>query len=60
MASTLQDSLEALLTDRNATGVVTGARGEYAGLITIDTLVAHLAALRAEHSGTQATTEAPV
>ncbi|WP_280415580.1 ABC transporter ATP-binding protein [Nocardia carnea] len=59
MASTLQDGLEALLTDRNATGVVTGPRGEYAGLITIDTLVAHLSALRAEHGGAPAATEAP-
>ncbi|NKY57437.1 ABC transporter ATP-binding protein [Nocardia flavorosea] len=59
MASTLQDGLEALLTDRNASGVVTGPHGEYAGLITIDTLVAHLSALRAAHGGTDAVTEAP-
>ncbi|MFI5720670.1 ABC transporter ATP-binding protein [Nocardia sp. NPDC051750] len=59
MASTLQDGLEALLTDHHATGVVTGARGEYAGLITIDTLVAHLSALRAEHSGDPVATDAP-
>ncbi|MFI1464101.1 ABC transporter ATP-binding protein [Nocardia carnea] len=59
MASTLQDGLEALLTDRNASGVVTGPHGEYAGLITIDTLVAHLSALRAAHGGADAVTEAP-
>ncbi|WP_280400058.1 ABC transporter ATP-binding protein [Nocardia carnea] len=57
MASTLQDGLEALLTDRNATGVVTGSRGEYAGLVTIDTLVSHLSALRAAHGGDPAATE---
>jgi osmoprotectant transport system ATP-binding protein len=28
---------------------VTGPRGEYVGLITIDTLIGHLSALRAEH-----------
>ncbi|MGW4243146.1 ABC transporter ATP-binding protein [Nocardia sp. NPDC004722] len=45
--STLQHALEALLTQQNATAVITGARGEYRGLITVDTLVAHLSALRA-------------
>ncbi|WP_051169251.1 ABC transporter ATP-binding protein [Nocardia abscessus] len=49
LKSTLQDALEALLTYQNATAVVTGTRGEYAGLITIDTLIGHLSALRAEH-----------
>lgn len=48
-ASTLQDGLEALLNDQNATAVVTGSRGEYAGVVTIDTLVAHLSALRGAH-----------
>ncbi|MGK8522282.1 ABC transporter ATP-binding protein [Nocardia asteroides] len=47
--STLQEALESLLTHQNATAVVTGTRGEYVGLITIDTLVGHLSALRAEH-----------
>ncbi|BDU08343.1 ATP-binding cassette domain-containing protein [Nocardia cyriacigeorgica] len=50
LQSTLQDALEALLADSTATAVVTGRRGEYAGLITIDTLVGHLAQLRAEHT----------
>ncbi|MFE3194361.1 ABC transporter ATP-binding protein [Nocardia sp. NPDC059240] len=45
--STLQHALESLLGRQNATAVITGARGEYAGLITIDTLVAHLSTLRA-------------
>ncbi|MEU1996080.1 ABC transporter ATP-binding protein [Nocardia gamkensis] len=49
LKSTLQDALEALLTQQNATAVVTGPRGEYVGLITIDTLIGHLSALRAEH-----------
>ncbi|WP_327147234.1 ATP-binding cassette domain-containing protein [Nocardia sp. NBC_01329] len=44
--ATLQEALAALLGDGNATAVVTGPRGEYAGLVTIDTLVGHLAALR--------------
>ncbi|CAM2875245.1 ATP-binding cassette domain-containing protein [Skermania piniformis] len=48
--STLQDALDALLTERAAAAVVTGSRGEYTGLITIDTLVEHLSAMRAEHS----------
>ncbi|MGW5380171.1 ABC transporter ATP-binding protein [Nocardia sp. NPDC003999] len=60
LKSTLQDALEALLTHQSATAVVTGARGEYAGLITIDTLVGHLSALRAEHgAGRSATDGAP-
>ncbi|MGW4716977.1 ABC transporter ATP-binding protein [Nocardia sp. NPDC004260] len=60
LKSTLQDALEALLTHQSATAVVTGARGDYAGLITIDTLVGHLSALRAEHgAGRSATDGAP-
>nr|WP_249359400.1 betaine/proline/choline family ABC transporter ATP-binding protein [Nocardia cyriacigeorgica] len=51
MQSTLQDALEALLAESTATAVVTGRRGEYTGLITIDTLVGHLAQLRTEHAG---------
>ncbi|WP_051407011.1 ABC transporter ATP-binding protein [Nocardia sp. CNY236] len=50
LQSTLQEALEALLAHQSATAVVTGAHGEYAGLITIDTLVGHLSALRAEHA----------
>ncbi|WP_063051125.1 ABC transporter ATP-binding protein [Nocardia arthritidis] len=60
LKSTLQDALEALLTHQNATAVVTGPRGEYVGLITIDTLVGHLSALRAAHgAGGAARDEAP-
>ncbi|WP_324192396.1 ABC transporter ATP-binding protein [Nocardia transvalensis] len=55
LRSTLQEALEALLTESTANAVVTGRRGEYAGLITIDTLVAHLSEMRAEH--TTATTD---
>ncbi|MEU2255148.1 ATP-binding cassette domain-containing protein [Nocardia xishanensis] len=51
LRSTLQDALEALLSEQTATAVVTDARGEYAGLITIDTLVGHLSATRARHGG---------
>ncbi|MBF6195532.1 ATP-binding cassette domain-containing protein [Nocardia sp. CDC186] len=57
LRSTLQDALEALLTHQSATAVVTGAHGEYAGLITIDTLVGHLSALRAEHGAGRAATD---
>ncbi|MFI6170057.1 ABC transporter ATP-binding protein [Nocardia sp. NPDC051052] len=58
--STLQDALEALLADQTANAVVTGKRGEYVGLITIDTLVAHLSAMRAEHgSGHPAAGDTP-
>nr|WP_067519234.1 ABC transporter ATP-binding protein [Nocardia uniformis] len=49
MESTLQEALEKLLVDSNANAVVTGRRGEYVGLITIDTLVAHLAEMRSAH-----------
>ncbi|MGW0175717.1 ATP-binding cassette domain-containing protein [Rhodococcus sp. NPDC003322] len=49
--STLQDALEALLAESSASTVVTGRRGEYAGLITIDILVAALRELREEHAG---------
>ncbi|MBJ8341146.1 betaine/proline/choline family ABC transporter ATP-binding protein [Antrihabitans sp. YC3-6] len=48
--STLQDALEALLAESTASTCVTGRRGEYAGLITIDTLVGHLSSMRAEHA----------
>ncbi len=48
-ASTLQDALEALLAESNAATIVTGGRGEYAGIITIDTLVSTIRTLREEH-----------
>ncbi|WP_067837491.1 ABC transporter ATP-binding protein [Nocardia lijiangensis] len=58
LRSTLQDALEALLAEQTATAVVTDARGEFAGLITIDTLVGHLSATRARHSGERPAAEA--
>jgi osmoprotectant transport system ATP-binding protein len=53
--STLQDALEALLAETSASTIVTGMRGEYRGLISIDTLVQHLSAMREEHSHTEDT-----
>ncbi|GGL20068.1 ATP-binding cassette domain-containing protein [Nocardia jinanensis] len=53
--STLQEALAALLGDRNATAVVTGSHGEYTGLVTIDTLVGHLAALRTANGSGEGT-----
>nr|WP_296771779.1 ATP-binding cassette domain-containing protein [Rhodococcus sp. (in: high G+C Gram-positive bacteria)] len=47
--STLQDGLEALLAESTASTVVTGKRGEYIGLISIDTLVGHLQEMREAH-----------
>ncbi len=47
--STLQDALEALLAESNAATAVTGSRGEYVGMITIDTLVGTIRSLREEH-----------
>ncbi|MGX1804224.1 ABC transporter ATP-binding protein [Nocardia sp. NPDC055321] len=52
LESTLQQALESLLAQSNATAVVTGSEGEYAGLITIDTLVTHLSAMRNTHGRT--------
>ncbi|WP_227996573.1 ABC transporter ATP-binding protein [Nocardia australiensis] len=50
LQSTLQEALESLLAEQTANAVVTRRRGEYAGLITIDTLVGHLSELRASHA----------
>ena len=50
LRASLQEALETLLADSTAHAVVTGRRGEYAGLIAIDTLVTHLSAIRDEHS----------
>ncbi|MGZ4588774.1 MAG: ABC transporter, partial [Mycobacteriaceae bacterium] len=47
--STLQDALDALLSESNAATVVTGRRGEYAGVIVIDTLVSTIRSLREQH-----------
>ncbi|GAA5042455.1 ABC transporter ATP-binding protein [Nocardia callitridis] len=57
LRSTLQDALEALLSEQTATAVVTRKRGEYAGLISIDTLVGHLSNMRAEYA--HGTNDAP-
>ena len=45
-ASTLQDALEAILTDDDGVAVVTGARGEYIGVVDIDTVMNTIRALR--------------
>ncbi|MFI6869011.1 ABC transporter ATP-binding protein [Nocardia sp. NPDC050406] len=50
LESTLQEALESLLAESNAHAVVTGRRGEYVGLITIDTLVTHLSDKRDTHA----------
>ncbi|MET0135829.1 MAG: ATP-binding cassette domain-containing protein [Kibdelosporangium sp.] len=47
--STLQDALEAILTE-GGNAVVTGARGEYVGLVEIDTVMATVRELRDEHA----------
>ncbi|MGB3443462.1 MAG: ATP-binding cassette domain-containing protein [Actinophytocola sp.] len=46
--STLQDALEAILTE-GGDAVVTGSRGEYAGTVQLDTVVAKIRELREEH-----------
>ncbi|NQE90537.1 ATP-binding cassette domain-containing protein [Nocardia terpenica] len=48
LRSTLQEALSTLLAESTANAVVTGRRGEYRGLITVDTLVAHLGQLRTD------------
>ncbi|APU12151.1 ABC-type proline/glycine betaine transport system, ATPase component [Actinoalloteichus sp. GBA129-24] len=50
-ASTLQDALEAILTDDDGYAVVTRSRGEYAGVVGIDTLMATIRQLREQHEG---------
>ncbi|HEX6340203.1 ABC transporter ATP-binding protein [Umezawaea sp.] len=47
LQSTLQDALEAILTEGGA-AVVTGARGEYVGLVEIDTVMSTVKRLREE------------
>jgi osmoprotectant transport system ATP-binding protein len=47
--STLQDALEAILTE-GGNAVVTGARGEYVGLVEIDTVMAIVRQLREENA----------
>jgi osmoprotectant transport system ATP-binding protein len=46
--STLEDALEAILADRHASAVVTGAGGRYVGLVTLDTLIDTITRLRTE------------
>ena len=48
--STLQDALEALLSEGNATATVTGNRGEYVGTVTIDVLIDTVKSLRSQHA----------
>ncbi|ASO17729.1 osmoprotectant transport system ATP-binding protein [Actinoalloteichus hoggarensis] len=54
-ASTLQDALEAILTDDDGYAVVTRSRGEYAGVVGIDTLMATIRQLREQHEGDDGT-----
>ena len=49
LQSTLQDALEAMLVEGGAVPV-TGPRGEYAGVIELDTVTATVQRLREEHS----------
>ena len=47
--STLQDALEAMLAEGGSVPV-TGSRGEYAGMIDLDTVIATIQQLREEHA----------
>ncbi|MCP3799551.1 ATP-binding cassette domain-containing protein [Allokutzneria sp. A3M-2-11 16] len=47
-ASTLQDALEAILTDDEGFAVVVGTRGEYIGVVDIDTVMTTIRQLREE------------
>ncbi|MFC7342491.1 ABC transporter ATP-binding protein [Saccharopolyspora griseoalba] len=49
-ASTLQDALEAILTDDDGVAVVTGSRGQYEGVVDIDTVMNTIKSLQEEHS----------
>ena len=53
-ASTLQDALEAILTDDDGVAVVTGSRGEYVGVVDIDTVMNTIKALREENASDDA------
>ncbi|MFB9906548.1 ATP-binding cassette domain-containing protein [Allokutzneria oryzae] len=48
LASTLQDALEAILTDDDGVAVVVGTRGEYVGVVDIDTVMSTIRQLREE------------
>jgi osmoprotectant transport system ATP-binding protein len=50
--STLQDALEAILTEGGA-AVVTKGRGEYDGIVNIDTVMHVVRQLRDEHGGAE-------
>lgn len=56
-ASTLQDALEAILAESYASAVVTGSRGRYVGVITIETLVETIRSLREVHQDDPAISE---
>ncbi|TQM78629.1 osmoprotectant transport system ATP-binding protein [Saccharothrix saharensis] len=49
LQSTLQDALEAILTEGGA-AVVTGARGEYVGLVEVDAVIGTVQKLRDDHA----------
>ncbi|GAA1305913.1 ABC transporter ATP-binding protein [Saccharothrix xinjiangensis] len=49
LQSTLQDALEAILTEGGA-AVVTGARGEYVGVVEMDAVIGTVRKLRDEHA----------
>ncbi|TDD84814.1 ATP-binding cassette domain-containing protein [Saccharopolyspora karakumensis] len=53
-ASTLQDALEAILTDDDGVAVVVGSRGEYVGVVDIDTVMNTIKALREENASDDA------
>ncbi len=55
LASTLQDALEAILTDDDGVAAVTGSRGEYVGVVDIDTVMNTIKALREEHADDEPT-----
>jgi osmoprotectant transport system ATP-binding protein len=50
LQSTLQDALEAMLVEGGSVPV-TGGRGEYIGMIDLDTVIATIQQLREEHNG---------
>ncbi|MEV6640883.1 ABC transporter ATP-binding protein [Amycolatopsis sp. NPDC051371] len=52
LQSTLQDALEAMLAEGGSVPV-TGARGEYAGTIQLDTVIATIQQLREEHTNSE-------
>jgi osmoprotectant transport system ATP-binding protein len=59
LASTLQDVLEAILTDDDGVAVVTGPRGEYVGVVDIDIVMNTIKALREEYADDEPTADQP-